>query len=90
MPFFKVSIRDITHINKFTPFQSLDNLEYHVRSVPNLPDQIFQQSYCEDKSLFGWVVDFVTGEVDSAHGRSLAWTTLPMGGVDRGQLGSKG
>ena len=38
----------------------------------------------------GWMVDFGTGEVYFAHGRILAWTTSPMGGVDRGLLGSKG
>ena len=36
------------------------------------------------------MVDFGTSKVDSAHGRSQAWTTSPMGEVDRGQLGSKG
>ena len=35
------------------------------------------------------MVDFGTGEVDSAHGQSPAWATSPMGEVDRGQLGSK-
>ena len=34
------------------------------------------------------MVDYGTGEVSSAHGRSLARTTSTMGGVDRGPLGT--
>ena len=40
--------------------------------------------------LLGWMLDFGTGEVDSAHGQSLAWKSLLMGGFDHGPLGSKG
>lgn len=36
----------------------------------------------------GGMVDYGTGGVNSAHGRSLARTTLTMGGVDRGPLGT--
>ena len=42
------------------------------------------------KRNLGWVVDFGTGKVDSAHGRSRLRRTSPMGGVHCGLLGSKG